>query len=238
MSWFSPVTQSLGLRMPRRLPIKAIPSLIGESGQIHNHPFYEGGGIVAKDISPNRNRGLIIGGVQWFDGRWGWALEFDGATGYISTPASATMNYAGGGAPISLFAWIYPHSVAGPSYDIYSTVGVYTIRFFPSPALLAVQFNGFGDLGANCVANIWQHVGFVFDGVNLTIYQNAVQTFGPAPPVGGAPAAHAGAWDIGRSGVAGTWFDGLICLVHRYNVAKSAAWTQSYFNKTRSIFGV
>lgn len=45
--------------------------------------FYEGGGLTANDLSGYGNNGSFSGGVTWAAGPFGYALNFDGSTGYV-----------------------------------------------------------------------------------------------------------------------------------------------------------
>jgi len=54
----------------------ADPSLVGPVGY---WPFDEGSGETANDLSGNGNHGTLVAGPKWVNGRFGGALEFDGA---------------------------------------------------------------------------------------------------------------------------------------------------------------
>lgn len=57
----------------------------------------EGRGDVVKDLSENKNDGKIVG-AKWVDGKFGTALEFDGAS-HVEIPASASTD--------NLRGWFY-----------------------------------------------------------------------------------------------------------------------------------
>jgi hypothetical protein len=69
--------------------------------------FDEGSGVDIHDVSGNGNDGLLIGGAQWVDGKFGDALDFDGATGYIEIPFDESMRVINQG-DFTLAAWFRP----------------------------------------------------------------------------------------------------------------------------------
>ena len=54
--------------------------------------FDEGKGGVATDASENGNDGEIHG-AKWVDGKFGKALEFDGASNWVEVPHSNTVGF-------------------------------------------------------------------------------------------------------------------------------------------------
>ena len=77
-NWYEPQPKQKPKRLPRRLPKKVIPSGIGDEGIVGNWlMYYLKGGDHLHDFSPKDNHGDIKG-ASWKDGRYGWALEFDG----------------------------------------------------------------------------------------------------------------------------------------------------------------
>jgi hypothetical protein len=65
--------------------------------------FDEGKGDTVKDWSENGNDGKISG-AKWIDGKFGKALEFDGATSKIDIPDSDNLN---GLNEITILSWVY-----------------------------------------------------------------------------------------------------------------------------------
>jgi len=53
--------------------------------------FDEGKGNVAKDSSDNGNDGTLIAGPKWVEGKFGGALEFDGAGASVETEEAAKL---------------------------------------------------------------------------------------------------------------------------------------------------
>jgi len=81
-------------------PAEAVPG--GEQGLVGYWRFDEGKGDAAKDSSKNRNDGTITG-AKWAKGVMGSALQFNGATDYVSigSPGSGII-----GKVVSVEAWI------------------------------------------------------------------------------------------------------------------------------------
>lgn len=57
-------------------------------------PFYEGSGTVAHDVSGHGNNGTLSGAAQWVGGYFGPGLSFDGSTGRVRVPDSASLDPA------------------------------------------------------------------------------------------------------------------------------------------------
>ncbi|MCG9128754.1 LamG domain-containing protein [Candidatus Poribacteria bacterium] len=81
--------------------------------------FDEGSGEVATDSSKNENDGTIHG-ASWVDGKFGQALEFDGATNWVEVPHSDTVGFEAG---VSFSLTVYYKgtsvggSLAGKNYE-------------------------------------------------------------------------------------------------------------------------
>ena len=72
--------------------------------------FDEGEGNDIHDSSGNGNDGVLIGGADWVDGKFGTALDFDGSTGYIEVPFDESMKVLNQG-DFTLAAWFKPDVV-------------------------------------------------------------------------------------------------------------------------------
>jgi len=91
MSWYSPKPKQKPIRLPRRRPIKTVPSGIGDQGIVGNWLFYYlKGGDHLHDFSPYGNHGTLKNNPTWKDGRYGWGLDFDGVDDYVEVPDPAT----------------------------------------------------------------------------------------------------------------------------------------------------
>ena len=58
--------------------------------------FDEGKGSVVTDSTGNGHDGKIEAGAKWVNGRFGKALEFDGAAAWVSVPHSKNLGFASG----------------------------------------------------------------------------------------------------------------------------------------------
>jgi hypothetical protein len=87
-------------------------SLNGEAAEslILYFSFAEGTGDTVADQSGNGHEGVLQGGVEWTDGKYGGALSFDGASGYVEVEDDAALDLDGS---FSVLAWIYPTMVDG-----------------------------------------------------------------------------------------------------------------------------
>jgi hypothetical protein len=67
--------------------------------------FDEGQGDIVKDSSGNGNDGKLIKGPKWVDGKFGKALEFDGAATYVQIPDAPSLTTPTG---ITVEVWLKP----------------------------------------------------------------------------------------------------------------------------------
>jgi len=69
--------------------------------------FDEGSGNVAKDSSGKGNDGKLVENPKWVDGKFGKALEFDGAGSYVDCGKGDSLNIPAGGS-VTMCAWVNP----------------------------------------------------------------------------------------------------------------------------------
>jgi len=103
--------------MPRRMPIKAVPSYIGESGQVGNWLSYVGTGGKLYDFSGQGNHGTI-NGPKWVDGPYGWALSFNGTDDWVEILHDDSLSLTG---EFTLMAWAKFANAAGNNPDTFGT---------------------------------------------------------------------------------------------------------------------
>jgi hypothetical protein len=141
--------------------------------------FDEGEGDTAKDSSANGNDGQI-NGAQWVDGKFGKALEFDGA----ESVDMGNLQFAGS---VTITFWAKPSNVAAGRQNI-------LCKAYGGEGCLTMEPDGnlsfyWGDCGGNCdpyvevarpvgafVDNEWIHVAEVRD-VSIreyNMYKNGV----------------------------------------------------------------
>ena len=105
------------------------------------------------------NNGVLHGGMGFVAGEVGQAFNFDGSSGYVTIPASATLN-AGAGAGLTFECWINPTSATANQ-------------------ALAEWNTGLGQLGVH----LWISQPPPFGGGAGSIYVNMVDTAGSFHPL-------------------------------------------------------
>jgi len=71
-------------------------------------PMDEGSGDTVKDISGHGHDGRINGGTKWVDGKFGKALEFNGA-GWVSIPSTPELQI---GKQLTMMAWFFAKDIS------------------------------------------------------------------------------------------------------------------------------
>lgn len=184
----------------------------------------------ANDIA-GTNNGTVSGTIVYTNGMVGRAFKFDGVSGYIPVPASASLNL-GGASGFTIEGWINydPNVNSGPlvEWDSPSAIGVH---FWPIHGLYAniIDTSGishiFSSASGTTFTNVFQHVALTYDkssGV-ANLYVNgavvASQTLGTFTPQTTYP------MNIGRRTVgtgAGSTYQGLADEISVYNRALSS----------------
>lgn len=155
----------------------------------------EGSGEIARDSSGNKNDGKIVG-AKWVNGKFGKALEFDGAS-HVEIPASKTTDDCLSGFTYLIWAmptanppnentrlierdWHNPTIQIGPS-DFYGSIAVNNDQSKTNVR------------GGKWVMKEWSFVALTYDGSVITLYVNGekvkdlkvgkpdVSTVAPAP---------------------------------------------------------
>ena len=76
--------------------------------------FDENDGDVVYDESDNDNDGELVGAPAWTpDGRFGYAIDFDGLQDYVTIPDDSSLDVDSATGAITMEAWVYPHAVGG-----------------------------------------------------------------------------------------------------------------------------
>jgi hypothetical protein len=78
----------------------------------------EGSGKDIGDASGNGNKGEIIGGADWADGKFGKALDFDGSSGYVEIPFDESMRLINQG-DFTLAAWFKPDAAPAENKEVF-----------------------------------------------------------------------------------------------------------------------
>ena len=190
------------------------------------YPFDENEGTVAHDSSGNKNEGTFSAeGVSWAPGKYGSALQFDGANGCLSIPDSEVLRL---GEEFSLESWVRPEGEMLHYPAIYKE----SSEGFPSYALgigfntagkpegqLGKEGKGHQDLAATASLEpgVWSHLALTYDGAKLRLYVNGelAATKYVEAPASGTP----GPLTIGCAALGAQRFKGRIDEVRIYNRA-------------------
>jgi hypothetical protein len=170
--------------------------------------FEEGTGTSSSDSSGN-TLGLSSSGVSWTTlGHSGNALNFDGASGFVSAPASAALAFADG---VSVSAWIYQTGNAAAANTVIERVGNFRLAVVNGQVQLAVSTVTDPNapfLGGGAVPlNTWTHVMGTYDGEFVRTFVNGVLTgieaFAGGPLLSGPGGLRLGQDSTGANGFAG-----------------------------------
>jgi len=119
------------------------------------------------------------------------SMLFNGTSQYIVTPVSSTLTPTASTTPMTIEAWIYPQSYTN-GFIVCNTFSGGTIPYAlylgggvtpgtPGDKVVFATYNGAGNWNgcvttANVTISAWTHVAAVFDGTNMSIYINGVQS--------------------------------------------------------------
>jgi len=240
LSWYEPKPRQKPKRLPRRRPIKVVPSGIGDKGLVGNWLFYYlKGGDHLHDFSPYDNHGTI-NGAKWVDGRYGWALDFDGVDDYVEVPDSASLDISD---EITMTAWIkmtatdqdWNLAMKNQAYFlIEADSGNASVPYCGLYIGGAWQSFDFGH-DAGWFKGEFHHVAMTYDGSNVRTYIDGDldQTYSQTGTIDTSD------WFLGigtNSYLQSRWFEGTISLVRIYDRALSSSEIQAYYNRTKGIF--
>lgn len=180
----------------------------------------EGSGNQVYDKSLHGNDGTIIGGAEWVEGRYNYALKFDGIDDKVSVPYSRSIGEL---EEVTLEAWIKRSSSAdgmvvsknGPYFlsvrDNKVEGGVYAGN---PPSWIHVR--GVTQLELNR----WYHIAMSYDGSFVRIYLNGFED-ASAPKTGNiyvtGQGLHIGWGEPGHN----QYFNGIIDEVRISNIARN-----------------
>ena len=193
------------------------------TGLVAAYGFDEGTGTTLTDASGNVNTGTISG-ATWATGKYGGALQFNGASSKVTVPDSASLGLTAG---MTLEAWVFP-TVAPSGWRAIMAKDTDRYYLFAGTGPGTPAVGGTFSVGGNAntfapsqlaVGN-WTHMAATFDGANVRIYINGIQT--AVQPQTGLLTTSTGALEIGAD-VYGENFAGLIDELRIYNRALSAA---------------
>ena len=146
--------------------------------------FEEGRGGEIFDHSGKGNHGLLVNGPSWISGgKIDGALKFDGTNDYVNVPDSPSLAITN--APLSIFAWIKVEEGANQTGWVIAknsnaaTNVQYGMFWRPTDNRMEVYLEGAvrarGATNSILPGN-WYFVGFIWDGTDVKIYVNGVQS--------------------------------------------------------------
>jgi len=240
MSWYEPQPRQKPKRLPRRRPIKVVPSGIGDKGIVGNWLFYYlKGGDHLHDFSPYDNHGDIRG-AKWVDGRYGWALDFDGVDDYVDIPESNSLDH---GSQVTVSAWVMGYEFDSGDYDVFYDDGAglgsgLTLYWHINGHLTWLVENSTGSYEMTKYYNVendtWYHLVGTYDGSEMKFFVNG-DLKDSTSQTGNIMNYDVGS-TIGRRADWGNYHNGKIDEVRIYNRALSSSEIQAYYNRTKGIF--
>ena len=155
------------------------------NGLVASWPFDEGSGTLVRDSSGHGNNGTISGDAQWVGGFSGSALSFDGNTGRVRVPDSASLDPA---TAVSVVAWIkatkpqgdYNYILAkGASGCLAASYGLYTgpnggVMFYIARNG-GLSYTRSPDGGDGVWNGTWHFVVGTYDGSSVRLYTDGTQ---------------------------------------------------------------
>ena len=146
--------------------------------------FNEGKGDIAQDSSENGNDGKFVGDPQWVDGKFGGALEFDGAT-HVEIPDAEILRL---GKEQTVTGWIYLteeptgwHRIVGKGADPNRNYGLWVwdtnhLLFQIYGAANCNAYNpNFDDKESLAPTGEWTHMAGTYDGEEIKLFVNGVE---------------------------------------------------------------
>ncbi len=205
------------------------PVSAAAQGLVAAYGFEEGSGSKLIDTSGNANNGTLQNGPTWVtNGKFGKALQFDGANDRVSIPDSNSLDLTTG---MTVEAWVYPTS----SLSGWDAI---VIKEYSSGLIYSLFANGDGNIPQTLIAsnntpykaaggtalplNKWTHVASTFDGSNIRLYLNGTQAKATAFN-GSIQKSNLGLFLGGSSFLSNEGFPGMIDEVRIYNRALSAS---------------
>jgi hypothetical protein len=230
----------------RALSVEEIRYHYNKGGPVGYWKFNEGEGNTVYDSTDNNNDGnLILSGSAtssaWVKGKYGSALNFDGADDWVSIVDPGTASVLDVESGFSVCSWSRPQNT---DERVIAEKGAWAgswLHFLkPSgsllkPALAASGWSPITLLGqTNISVGNWYHICTTWDGTTRKIYLNGVLD-GYDNPTGSISANNGNLTIGGRS--TGTYiFNGLIDEVRIYNYARTPSQIQQDYNAGLSTY--
>ncbi len=201
---------------------------------------------VIEDKSGNCNDGAIVGQAKWVDGKFGGALEFEGA-GHVSVPDSDSLDMTGA---VTVMFWFATEKKMAVFGDRQAVVGKhyleYEVGIYPAGGIHTYTNDGTGggyDEGINTAIagklpdgdadwdlGKWYHMAWTLDETHETVYVNGV-LIGEFDKPNEGTQAQAHTLEIGRRQAGSLPFVGIVDEVAIFNVALDQEDVQEAFER-------
>jgi len=245
MKVYNPQPARARKRLPRRAPVKVIPSMIGEEGLVGCWLFYRGSGTTIRDNSPEKNHGSLQNGPVWRDGPFGWSVDFDyNQNQYVNVPHDASLNFDDTDS-FTILAWHRPETDKTDDTIISKNRGGVPNWWFTSQTTYGnYEFQiGNPDVGnrdfqidPDPTLDRWNNPAVRHTPSETFLYHNGT-FYNSDTTAFGDPSNTHDVWIAADPG--GPYYhDGpiAICIVIARDIGEAAV--QRYFEETRGIFGV
>ncbi len=195
-------------------------------------------GEVGIDITGRGNNGTLTNGVSYSDSNSG-SFVFDGTNDYVDCGNSSNLSITVG----TVCAWFKkPHGsgykgLVDKGRDGYGAWSLNVDETANTATFKAhISGNNRVIIASSSYGNdIWNYVCGVYDGTNLSIYQNG--TLSNSASYSGTIGTNSVSVRVGSAND-GLYFNGNIAQVQIYNRALTASEIQQNFNANRSRFGI
>jgi hypothetical protein len=185
-NWSSESSRTLTVLPPNQPPTASIGSIapnpvtLGEGGSpldeytVAYWSFDEAEGTTAYDSSGNGNDGTLENGVQWVDGKYGKALEFDGVDDYVDIGNNQFLPTTA----ITISMWI--QTSATDEVDLFisdQSYSTYTFRIEDNEFYFRIIPQTSTTSGQTIITstssvsdNYWHHIVGTWDGSDMKLY--------------------------------------------------------------------
>jgi hypothetical protein len=200
------------------------------TGPVASYGFEEASGSAATDQSGNNNNGTFTGATR-VAGKFGNGLSFNGTTGAVTVPDSASLDLTTG---MTLEAWVNPTALTGwRTAVLKETAGDLAYALYASDGTRPVGIayaatKAYSSGTAALPLNTWTHLAATYDGATVRLFVNG--TLAASAAATGPISVSSAPLRIGGNSVWGEYFAGTIDEVRVYNRALSQTEIQADMN--------